>query len=618
MSGWFRGLQAHSAFRRRDSWLLSVAIVCLLAAGSFLVGMRAVPVTDRDEPRFAQASRQMAEGDRLADWIVPKVGDELRLKKPPLIYWVQAPTVLAMTGGDPSRDAIWMYRLPSALAALAAALATLWLGRRMLGGNAGLLAACLLVVSPVIVTDCHMARADEVLLATTTLAMCVLWTLWSDHRAGRAAGFARTALFWLCVGLGILAKGPITPFVAGTCALGCAAARRDWRFIWSLRPFTGAAVLAAIAVPWVWLAGNEVGWDTLRAAFDKEVLQRAKEGAEGHAAPPGYYLVTLMAFFFPGALLAALAFERLVKRAFVVRHAPGAGLLARVRARFGSARGRDAEVFLFFWIVPTWIAFELIVTKFPHYVLPVYPALALAVARLALGGPRALPKALNAGDRFTANAWLAVGLVLSLAGAGLVAWLQATGRTADALGAWPELAGGGAATLALAAIATLAACALVVQAWRAARDGAFARALATAIPAALLAEMALFGAWLPAATWVWNTPRIVGVVAGDSGKVPADRDFPRIGGVGYQEDSLLWTTRNRLDRLGDAVTEGTRSGIEAWCRANPGGYLLIPRGNVGEFAAFGTVVGELRGFNYSDGDPVDHAVIRLGTAPSGR
>ena len=617
-SGWLRGLRAHSAFRRRDSWLLSAAIVCALAAGAFLVGMRAVPVTDRDEPRFAQASRQMAEGDRLADWIVPKVGDELRLKKPPLIYWVQAPTVLAMTGGDPSRDAIWMYRLPSALAAMVAALATLWLGRRMLGGNAGLLAACLLVVSPVIVTDCHMARADEVLLATTTLAMCVLWTLWSDHRAGRAAGFARTALFWLCVGLGILAKGPITPFVAGTCALGCAAARRDWRFIWSLRPFTGAAVLAAIAVPWVWLAGNEVGWDTLRAAFDKEVLQRAKEGAEGHAAPPGYYVVTLMAFFFPGALLAALGFERLVKRAFVVRHAPGAGLLARVRARFGSDRGRDAEVFLFFWIVPTWIAFELIVTKFPHYVLPVYPALALAVARLALGGPRALPKALNAGDRFTANAWLAVGLVLSLAGAGLVAWLQATGRTADAVGAWPELAGGGAATLALAAIATLAACALVVQAWRAARDGAFARALATAIPAALLAEMALFGAWLPAATWVWNTPRIVGVVAGDSGKVPADRDFPRIGGVGYQEDSLLWTTRNRLDRLGDAVTEGTRSGIEAWCRANPGGYLLIPRGNVGEFAAFGTVVGELRGFNYSDGDPVDHAVIRLGTAPSGR
>ena len=103
-------------------------------------------------------------------------------------------------------------------------------------------------------------------------------------------GLTRAVLFWCCIGLGVLAKGPITPFVAGTCVLGCAAARRDWSFIWRVRPFTGLFVLTAMALPWIWLAGNEVGWDTLRAAFDKEVLQRAKEGAEGHAAPPGYYI----------------------------------------------------------------------------------------------------------------------------------------------------------------------------------------------------------------------------------------------------------------------------------------------------------------------------------------
>jgi hypothetical protein len=117
---------------------------------------------------------------------------------------------------------------------------------------------------------------------------------------------------------------------------------------------------------------------------------------------------------------------------------------------------------------------------------------------------------------------------------------------------------------------------------------------------------------------VWNTPRIVGVVAADSGRTPRDADFPPIAGVGYNEDSLLWTTRNRLVRFGDKVGDANRSALMEWCGANPGGYLLIPRGNVGEFAAFGTVVGELRGFNYSDGDPVDHAVIRLGSAPSGR
>ncbi|MDI9403440.1 MAG: hypothetical protein QM516_06160, partial [Limnohabitans sp.] len=110
-----------SGFRRQDSWLLSAMVVVALAALAFLLGISAVPVTDRDEPRFAQASRQMAEGHTLADWVVPRVGDEIRLKKPPLIYWLQAPTALVCSGGDISHDAIWMYRFPSAVMALIAA-----------------------------------------------------------------------------------------------------------------------------------------------------------------------------------------------------------------------------------------------------------------------------------------------------------------------------------------------------------------------------------------------------------------------------------------------------------------------------------------------------------------
>ncbi|MFZ9881150.1 MAG: ArnT family glycosyltransferase [Phycisphaerales bacterium] len=615
MARWLQQLGAESGFRKRDSWILSATIVCLLAACTFLVGIAAVPVTDRDEPRFAQASRQMAESDRLADWVIPRVGDEIRLKKPPLIYWVQAPTVLALTGGEPRDDAIWMYRLPSAVAALAAALCTLWLGRRMLGGNTGLLAACLIVVAPVVVTDSHMARADQLLLLTTTLSMCALWALWSTHRRDPSARgglpLGTAVLFWAFVGLGILAKGPITPFVAGTCALGCAAARRDWRFLWRLRPVTGLVVLMALAAPWILLAVREVGWDTLKAAFDREVLQRAREGAEGHGAPPGYYLVTVFAFFFPGSLLVVLGFERMVKRAFSVRHTPSVGFAARMKARFASVRGRDAELFLFFWIVPTWLAFELIVTKFPHYVLPLYPALALMGARLALGGLRALPTPVTAGDRVAIGAWMVVGCALSAAGAGLWIWLAATGRTADARPSWPALGETSLIAIALASLATLLALLMIVQSWRYALATRFAAAVILAVPATALAEMALFGAWIPSMRWIWNTPRIVGVVADASGKTPRDTDFPRIGGVGYGEDSLLWTTRDRLDRLGEKVTDATRPRILAWCAENKGAYLVVPRANAQEFLPLGMQVGELRGFNYSDGDPVDHAVIHI-------
>ena len=594
---------------------MQVIIVAVLAACAYLVGIAAVPTTDRDEPRFAQASRQMAESDRLADWVIPRVGEEIRLKKPPLIYWVQAPTVLAITGGDPSRDAIWMYRLPSAIAALGAGLLTLWLGRSMFGGRVGLLAACMLVVSPVLAVDAHMARADELLLLTTTIAMCALWRLWRMHRLDPSARgglpIGSVALLWVAVGLGILAKGPITPFVAATCAIGAAAARREWRFIWRLRPFFGLFVLVALATPWIWLAVREVGWETLEAAFEKEVLLRAREGAEGHAFPPGYYLVTLVAFFFPGSLLTGLAFGRMLMRAFAAQAPAGAGFLARMRARFASTRGRDADVFLFFWAVPTWLAFELIVTKFPHYILPTYPAIALFTARCVLGGLRALPKPLNEADRVGFGAWMVVGAVLALAGPVLYFTMLFLGKTAPSIPSWPPLEESGSPLFILALGASLGAVALIVVAWRASLAGAFARAMTIAIPATVLAQMAIFSVWIPNTRWIWNTPRIVGIVAADAGKLPADADFPKIAGVGYQEDSLMWATRGRLVRFGDAVDETNRGTILAWAGENPGAYLLIPRASAAEFESVAVAVGDLVGFNYSDGDPVDHVVMRV-------
>jgi 4-amino-4-deoxy-L-arabinose transferase-like glycosyltransferase len=618
MVGFVRRLTAQSGFRRRDSLLLSVVLTTIVAAIVYLVGIAAVPVTDRDEPRFAQASRQMAEADSLVEWIVPRVGDRVRLKKPPLIYWAQAPTVLAATGGEPRHDEIWMYRLPSAIAAWLAGLATLWLGRRMFGGNVGLLAALTLVVCPVLVTDAHMARADEVLLLSTTLAMCALWTCWRTHRSAPDARgglpFAPTVALWFFVALGMLAKGPITPYVVATCAFVCAAARRDWRFLWRLRPFTGLAVLAFLAVPWVLLAAREVGWDTLWQAFREEVVDRAKQGAEGHGAPPGYYLITLVAFFFPGSLVTALAFGRLYLRAFAARTAPDAGFLARFRTRLLSPRGRDAEIFLLGWAVPTWLACELIMTKFPHYILPIYPAIALFTARCVLGGIRAMPKKLDGLDRFGFGAWMVVGACLALAGPPLAILVHAQGWTTPGEAAWPAFASQGLVRIALASCATLGAVVLIVLAWRAAVRDRFAKAMALAIPATILAEIAIFGAWVPGLRGVFNTPRFVGIVAEHSGRTPRDADFPRIGGIGYQEDSLLWTTRDRLDRLGDRLNASNRAQVLAWIEANPGGYLLIPRAEIEELGDARTSlesVGELDGFNYSDGDPVAHAILRV-------
>ncbi len=592
--------------------------ICLVGACSLLWGIRDIPVTDRDEPRFAQATRQMLESETLGGWIIPKVGKEIRLKKPPLIYWAQAAVVATATQGDVRQDAIWMYRLTSVLAATIAALATCWIGRSMFAGNVGLLAGLLIIVCPVVVIDCHMARADELLLATTTVAMALLWSLWKQHRTDRARGTLQHGLpllpcigLWVFIALGILAKGPITPFVAGTAALGAAFARRDFRFITRLRIGTGVLVLLALGAPWLALAVREVGWETLRAAFDREVLQRAREGAEGHAAPPGYYLVTLVVFFFPGSLLVALAFGRLFSRAFAVPRVSRAGIFARLRERICSTRGRDAELMLFVWCVPTWLVFELIVTKFPHYILPIYPAIALFTARAIVGGVRALPSKINGVDRFGFGAWLCVGLCLLLAGPALFLALQSFGLTAFHAVTWPELSAASPGHFAIASIATALSGALLVAAWRSSWRNNFLRAMQLAVPATVIAEMVLLGVWLPQTQWIWNTPRLVGMMVRDANLIPSDPAFPRLGAVGYVEDSLIFTTRNRLDRLHDEE-------LVSWMQSNDGGYLFVPStSRASTLAAADSAgcalreIGTQRGFNYSDGESVDHVLYRV-------
>src|SRR5688572_6730627 len=77
------------------------------AAALYLVGNGSVGLWDRDEPRYAQTSRQMLLG---GDWVVPRLYDEVRTAKPVFIYWCQA-AAMRWLG-----DTAFAARLPSVVA----------------------------------------------------------------------------------------------------------------------------------------------------------------------------------------------------------------------------------------------------------------------------------------------------------------------------------------------------------------------------------------------------------------------------------------------------------------------------------------------------------------------
>lgn len=123
-----------------------------------------------------------------------------------------------------------------------------------------------------------------------------------------------------------------------------------------MKTAAGVAMVAAIVGPWMWLVERRVP-GFLFTSVSHEVVRRTMEPLEQHSGPPGYYLLTVWATFFPWSVLLPLA--------FVVswRHR------AEPRVRFALAAA-----------IGPWVMFELVQTKLPHYLLPTFPALAFLLA----------------------------------------------------------------------------------------------------------------------------------------------------------------------------------------------------------------------------------------------
>ncbi len=575
-------------------------LLVLLAAALFLPGLATLPPIDRDEPRFAQASYQMARSDQIADWVTPRVQGELRLNKPPLIYWLQGgvarlldPLVRAFPAAGsvdvPPQGEIWVYRVPSLIAALATVLITWRIGCDMFSPQVAWLGAAAVAASVVVCVDARLARADQTLLAFTTLAMWALWRIWRSRSAARGGWFWPVVL-WFAVALGVLTKGPITPAVVAVTALTLSLLERDARWLLRLRPLLGLLVVIGLVAPWVAAIGQAVGWRRFAGVIVDEVLRRATTGREGHAAPPGYHLLLLPVLLWPSAaflvhgvvrgLFSGLRFPEIASRA----RGSLATRLLRVRTR------RPADAFLLAWAIPVWLMFEIAVTKLPHYPLPMYPALALLCARAACLPREALARMLPARTQQAILAgWLMLGLLIAASGPALVLSL---GDGSLRNGAIAVALGGG--------VAALVACA----AW-CARVGANRGALGLGVAAATAAAWLLFD-WTPRHTdALWGSARAAAMLRA------ADPDAARPWATaGFDEDSLIFLLRGRVERI-------TPFEAESWLQRHPDGLLVLRELDALRQPSLDRIA-SFRTFNYSNGHWLTLSLARAAPAAAGR
>ncbi|MDX2111020.1 MAG: glycosyltransferase family 39 protein [Verrucomicrobiota bacterium] len=398
----------------------------LVAAVLLLSGTGTLPLIDRDEPRFAQATREMIQRE---DWVVPTFNGDYRFDKPILIYWMMRGT-FALTGDNELGT-----RLPSVISALGLILLVYHAGKRLGSAQTGWLAGLMLATCLQMQLHGRMALADMPMILAVTLAnLAAFRLLFPDEGRQKAEGTRQKAeagsitcpsspvppiesiesspptparcWFWLfygSLGLGFLAKGPIAWAVPAITLL-------VFRFLYLRKPLPwgnlklawGLPIALLIVAAWGIPALIATDGGFLKIGIGQHVVNRGLEIFNKRHYNPFFYFITIFLSLLPYS-----------------------GMIIALPWIYRKHRSREL-CYLFAWITAPFILFTPYATQLPHYTMPAFPALFLVMA-LALSSAVTLPPALLRIAR--GFAWFVLGLAVIIAVTLLYAISQAGALT---------------------------------------------------------------------------------------------------------------------------------------------------------------------------------------------
>ena len=532
----------------------AAAILIALSLFAFVPGFFQIPPIDREEARFAQASKQMIES---GDYLDTRFQNQLRSRNFPGAHWLQ--TIVVNTaeavGFGAARGNIWLYRLPSLFGAIGAVLLTYWAALAFVSRRPSLIAAAMMATSLLLGVQARLAKADAVLLLCVVAAMGALARVYLNVRRNsvEAVPVHVVAIFWTALAAGVLIKGAAILLIVGFTILALGVLDRSWRWLGRLRLAGLLWFAVLLAVPLALLLSRDD-----EAGFASELLARLLGGFEGHGGLPGYYLVLFWLMFWPGAVLAGLV----------------APMVWRVRREPGAQ-------FLLAWLVPAWLFFELIPVKAPFHVLPLYPAIAILIVGIVERGSLVTMR----GMQFGLAGWMIVPLVfgiLTIAG-----FIMLQGELG--LLAWPFAAG---------------AIVMGLFAWRLFDLDGAERALLRAFAASLLLTTTMFGLLLPSLSALFPSRALASAIRS------TDCTAPVVAAAGYYEPSLVFLLGTRT-RLTDAA------GTVEFLREGDCHFGILEGRHERVFAQHAEASGlryapltRVEGFNFSTGRRVNIAVFR--------
>jgi hypothetical protein len=325
---------------RALSFALFVLCVMLLFAN-----LGGPALFEPDEGRNAEKAREILV---LGDWLTPHENFLPVLDKPMAFYWVIAGAYKLFGVSE------WSARLPSALAALGC-LFLLYRFARIYDGvwvaRWGML---------ILLTSLEFFLLARVVILDMVLTFFVTLTLMSFYSAVQA-GDQRTRrwscwLMYVALALGTLVKGLAGLVVPGMIMFFYLFLTRKWRLLRELHLSTGAVIYLVLTVPWyAWAGAENPGY--LRYYLWEEHFNRFWTDEFKRSQGWYYYFLVLAVGFLPWTTVLPLTIRRLWRKM------------------------DDKSLFLAVWAAIPFIFFSASHSKLPHYLLPVYPPLAILTAQ---------------------------------------------------------------------------------------------------------------------------------------------------------------------------------------------------------------------------------------------
>jgi 4-amino-4-deoxy-L-arabinose transferase-like glycosyltransferase len=368
MSNWFERLAA-----RPQRTILFLGVLLLFAGNAIL------PLTDRDEARFSEASREMIQR---GDYIVPWFNGEWRFDKPVLIYWCQIASYQFFGENE------FAARFPSAVFCIATALLLArWAKSRSDNRTALLAGTMFLTALHVGIVIGRVATADMAMIFFCTLAAWGGWELTRPQNPSRQKWWW---IFYVALAFGFLAKGPVAWLPLGGMILGRIFRKESFRLPLN-ETVVGLCVAVALVALWGGPALAQTNGQFWAVGMGEHVLNRSLTAINGHGAGNTWmffvllplYFVTFFASFFPWSLRVPLTLKNW----------------------WPERKRDDLGWFLLVNALIVFVVFTLVKTKLPHYTMPAFPLISFWLAR-EISGDKKIPL------WFTRRLPLMIGIIL--------------------------------------------------------------------------------------------------------------------------------------------------------------------------------------------------------------